>query len=173
MKKIKNFIIDVDGVFTDGSYYYSAEGKVMKKFGPDDNDALAFLKDKLNIHTISGDKRGFAITKKRIKDDMGLKLDLVSTYERLDWISKQYNLKETIYMADGIFDTIVFKKVRYSIAPANAFFKTKEQANFVTKSKGGEGAVAEACIHILKKFFNVNFDAENLDFKKGSGAWKK
>ncbi len=30
---IKNLILDVDGVFTDGKYYYTTEGKVMKKFG--------------------------------------------------------------------------------------------------------------------------------------------
>lgn len=171
--KIKNFIIDVDGVFTDGSYYYSAKGKIMKKFGPDDNDTLTFLKDLLNIHVISGDKRGFLITKKRIKEDMGLKLDLVSTFGRLDWIIKHYDLKETIYMADGIFDSIVFRKIAYSIAPANAFFKTKELANFVTNSRGGEGAVAEASIHILKKFFNIDFNPENLSFVRGSGVWKK
>jgi len=169
----KNFIIDVDGVFTDGTFYYTVEGKIMKKFGPDDNDALSFIKDKLNIHVISGDKRGFPITKKRISDDMGLKLDLVSTYERLDWIKNQYDPLETIYMADGIFDALVFPSVAYSIAPANAFITAREQANFVTCAKGGEGAVAEAVIHILDHFFDTRFDATVADFSKGSGAWKK
>ena len=28
------FVIDVDGVLTDGKFYYTTEGKVMKKFGP-------------------------------------------------------------------------------------------------------------------------------------------
>lgn len=171
--KIKNLIIDVDGVMTDGGFYYTVEGKVMKKFGPDDVDALTLIEDKLNVHFISGDKRGLPITKKRIADDMGFKLDLVSTFERLGWIKEHFDPKETIYIADGIFDGIVFKKVAYSIAPSNAFEGTKRLANFVTKNKGGQGALAEAIIHILKIFFHQNFNVDKLDLKKGSGAWKK
>ncbi|MBA4319485.1 MAG: phosphatase [Flavobacterium sp.] len=169
--KPKYLILDVDGVFTDGMFYYTTEGKVMKRFGPEDNDALSLLKDKLIIHAISGDKNGFAITKKRIADDMKLPLDMVSTFNRVEWIEQRYNLAETIYMGDGIYDPLVFKKVGYSIAPANAFYKTKEMADFVTNAKGGEGAVAEACLHILEKFFEP-FDLFKLDFSNGSGAWK-
>jgi hypothetical protein len=32
--------LDVDGVMTTGEFYYSADGKVMKVFGPDDHNAL-------------------------------------------------------------------------------------------------------------------------------------
>lgn len=169
----KIFLIDVDGVFTDGKFYYTVDGKVMKKFGPEDNDALTLLDGKLKIHAISGDKRGYKITKKRIVEDMGLKLSLVSTFERLEWIKDHFNPKEVIYMGDGIFDPLVFKEVAYSIAPANAFFKTKELADFVTQAKGSEGAVAEAVIHILNKFFNVQFDIEKITLKNGSGAWRR
>ena len=38
----KYFILDVDGVFTDGKFLYTKDGKVMKIFGPEDNDALSF-----------------------------------------------------------------------------------------------------------------------------------
>ena len=61
---------------------------------------------------ISGDKRGFSITKKRV-DDMGFPLNLVSTFERVKWLEKKFNLKETIYMGDGIYDALVFEKVKY------------------------------------------------------------
>ncbi len=169
----KNFIIDADGVFTDGKFYYTSEGKVMKKYGPEDADALSLLKGKMNIHVITGDKRGFPITQKRIQEDMKLPLDLVSTFERVNWIKEHYNLEETIYMGDGIFDPLVFKEVAYSIAPANAFFNTKKYANHVTSAIGSEGAVAEAVLHILGVFFGKEFDVFSLDFTQGSGAWKK
>lgn len=102
---------------------------------------------------VTGDKKGFAITKKRIVDDMGFSLDLVSTIRRIDWIAEHYNPKQVIYMGDGIFDHYVMKKVAYSIAPANADILAKQYANFVTTRSGGDRAVAEACLHILKKFF--------------------
>jgi len=175
MKKFKpkNFIIDADGVFTDGSFYYSSKGKVLKKFGPDDADALTLIKNKLNIIVVTGDKKGFAITKKRIAEDMHLKLVLVSPFKRIEWIKDRFELKETIYMGDGIFDSLVFDKVKYAIAPANALDLTKRKADYVTKRRGGEGAVAEAVIHLLKKFFNQNLDLTKVDFSEGSGAWKK
>lgn len=169
---MKNLIIDVDGCLTTGQFLYSAEGKVMKVFGPDDADALSILREKINIEMISGDKRGFPITKKRIADDMKFPLDLVSTFERVAWLEKKFNLKETIYMGDGIYDALVFEKVAYSIAPANGFYLTKQKANFVTQNKGGEGAVAEACVHIMEKFFS-KFNLSKLDFNSGSGYWNK
>jgi 3-deoxy-D-manno-octulosonate 8-phosphate phosphatase (KDO 8-P phosphatase) len=167
----KFFILDVDGVFTDGKFVYTKDGKVMKTFGSDDHDALSLLKEKIQVLAVTGDKNGFEITKKRF-EDMKIPLDLVSTYERVEWIREKFNLKETIYMGDGIFDPLVFREVGYSIAPANAFFKTKQLANFVTNAKGGEGAVAEACLHILEKFFQP-FDLFKHDFKIGSGSWNK
>jgi len=171
--KPKNLIIDVDGVMTDGRFYYSKDGKVMKAFGPDDHDALLLLKPHLNIIFVTGDRKGFDISKKRIADDMKFPLELVSTFERIHWIKEQgLNPNETIYIGDGIFDAMVFKEVMYGIAPANAFHTTKSVANFVTKSGGGDSAVAEACVHILEKFFTP-FDHLNVEIRESSGEWNK
>lgn len=171
-KKLKNFLVDVDGVLTTGQFHYTSKGKTVKIFGADDNDALGLLKPFLNIEMVSGDKRGFPISKKRVQDDMKFPIHLVSTADRLNWIEKHFNLSETIYMGDGIFDAIVFAKVAYSIAPANSFFKIKDFANFVTKAKGGEGAVAEACWHLLEKFFG-GADIQNLTIKPNQGISSK
>ncbi len=171
--KFKNFIFDVDGVFTDGKFYYSEEGKILKRFGDADNDALSFLKNKLHVEMVTGDKRGYKISKKRIHDDMGYNISLVSTFQRAEWMNEKFNLNETIYMGDGIYDPLVFNKVGYSIAPANAFYLTKQYADFITKSEGGSGAVAEAIIHVIEKFIDPEFDIFKIDFKQGSGNWKK
>ena len=149
----KVFILDTDGVITTGQFFYTAEGKAMKVFGPDDNDALSLLKPYLETRFVTGDKKGYPISKKRISDDMKFQLDLVSTIHRVEWIKKRYNLAEVIYMGDGIFDHYVMQRVGYSIAPANADKLTASQANYVTKRSGGDRAVAEACLHILEEFF--------------------
>jgi 3-deoxy-D-manno-octulosonate 8-phosphate phosphatase (KDO 8-P phosphatase) len=165
----KNFIFDVDGVFTDGKFYYSKEGKMYKIFGDADNDSLSILKKYMNIEMVTGDKRGFEISKKRIEIDMGYKLSLVSTFKRTEWIKERYNLAETIYMGDGIYDPLVFEHVAYSICPSNGFINTKKYANYITSSAGGCGAVAEAVIHVLQKFFDIE-DILKLDIKS-SGSW--
>ena len=165
------FILDVDGVMTSGNFLYTSEGKFCKIFGPDDNDALSILNNFLEIRFVSGDKKGFAITKKRIVDDMGYKLDLVSTIKRIDWIREKYPLNQVIYMGDGIFDHFVMKEVMYSIAPLNADDNAKRFSKYVTRRKGGERSVSEACLHLLEKFF-VPFDPNTLPNLKGkNGEW--
>ena len=168
----KYFIIDVDGVMTTGHFIYSSEGKMFKIFGPDDNDGLSLLQDYLSIHFITGDKKGFPITKKRISDDMNFPLDIVSTIKRAEWIKNNYSLNETIYMGDGIFDHYVMKQVFYSIAPANSDKNAKKFADYVTSRSGGDRAVAEACLHILEKFFEP-YDSDSLPNTKTklSGEW--
>ena len=95
-RKMTNFILDVDGVLTSGNFYYSADGKVMKAFGPDDNDALS-LKNYIDISFVTGDKKGFPISKKRIVDDMGYELNLVSTIRRIEWISDLFSRIRDLY----------------------------------------------------------------------------
>jgi 3-deoxy-D-manno-octulosonate 8-phosphate phosphatase (KDO 8-P phosphatase) len=123
----------------------------------DTNAAINILKNYIYIHVITADVRGFEISRKRINEDMNLPLDLVGSKERLGWLTNRFDLNSTIYMGDGIFDPLIFTKVMYSIAPRNAFIFIKEYANYVTKSNGGERAVAEACLHILNKFFSIKY----------------
>jgi len=156
IKKPKLFILDVDGVITTGTFFYDKNGKLLKEFGPDDHEALKILNKYLKIIFISADKKGFNISKKRIEKDMNFKLFHVPSRERFKWILKKFPKKEIIYMGDGIFDQFIMKKFFYSIAPNNSYFKTKKNSKFVTQSRSGERAVAEACEHILKKFFKKN-----------------
>ena len=151
----KVLILDVDGVMTSGQFLYSESGKQMKVFGPDDNDGLGLLNPHIEIRFVTGDRKGFSISNKRIKEDMKCDLDLVSTIKRIEWIKERYKPEDVIYMGDGIFDHYVMKEVGYSIAPANSDRIAKAHANYVTERSGGDRAVAEACLHIMQKFFTA------------------
>jgi 3-deoxy-D-manno-octulosonate 8-phosphate phosphatase (KDO 8-P phosphatase) len=166
------FILDVDGVMTPGTFFYSAEGKVLKAFGPDDHDGLSLLRPYLEIRFVTGDKKGYPISKRRIVDDMGFPLDVVSTIRRIDWIRDAYDPARVVYMGDGIFDPYVMREVGYAIAPANADANAKAAAHFVTARAGGDRAVAEACLHLLETFFTP-YDPARLPAAQGkmSGEW--
>lgn len=172
MNKKTSFILDVDGVLTTGQFLYTIEGKFAKVFGPDDNDALKLLVPYVEIIFVTGDRKGFEISKRRIVNDMGYPLELVSTIKRVEWIQEKYSLENVIYMGDGIFDHYVMKQVGYAIAPSNADELAKKHAHFVTQRAGGERAVAEACLHILDKFFEP-YDPEILPSSKTPtfGEW--
>jgi 3-deoxy-D-manno-octulosonate 8-phosphate phosphatase (KDO 8-P phosphatase) len=147
------FILDLDGVLSDGKFYYSDKGKILKAFSVDDHDALNYLSRFIKIQVITADSKGIKISKRRIEKDMGLSLELVPAQNRVEWLANRFDLTKAIYMGDGIFDFLVFKEVMYSISPNSALFSTKKYADFVTKSNSGERAVAEACIKILEIFF--------------------
>jgi len=153
---LKNFIIDIDGVMTNGQMLYTKNGKYIKVFGPDDSDMLSILKKYINICFITTDKKGYPISKKRIVNDMGFKLYYVKNMDRVHWINKKFNLNQTIYMGDSIFDSIVLKKVAFGIAPQNADKYAKKFAKFITKRNGGDRAVSEACEFILREFFKID-----------------
>lgn len=152
------FVLDVDGVMTTGQFLYDTKGKAYKIFGPDDSDGLKILKKYIEIQFVSADKRGFEISKKRIQDDMGYPINLVSSDRRYAWIKERYDPAKVIYMGDGFFDHKIMKGVGYSIAPANADINAKKYSNYITERNGGDRAVAEACIHIAKKFFDYKED---------------
>lgn len=167
--KPKVFILDVDGVLTDGGFYYTAEGKVAKKFGADDNDALSLLRPFLEIIFVTGDKRGFPISQKRI-EDMHFRLELVSTIKRIEWIKERFDPQKVIYMGDGIFDHYVMREVGYGISTQDGDSHAKSYADYVTARAGGRRAVAEACLHIMEKFFvpyNENIlPADNINYAR-------
>jgi 3-deoxy-D-manno-octulosonate 8-phosphate phosphatase (KDO 8-P phosphatase) len=166
------FILDVDGVMTDGKFYYSEKGKIFKIFSADDHDGLCLLKKYIKIIFVTGDKRGFKISEKRIVGDMKMDLELVSTTQRLNWFKERYDLNKIIYMGDGIFDHYVMKHVLYSIAPSNSDPNAMKNADYVTKRIGGDRAVAEASLHILDKFFKpYNPDKDLPSNLQASGTW--
>lgn len=170
--KPKIFILDVDGVMTDASFFYTAEGKAMKRFGSDDHDGLSLLKPYMEIRFVTGDHRGYPISEARIVKDMKMQLDLVSTTQRLKWIREQYDPSEVIYMGDGIFDHYVMQGVGYSIAPISGHPLARGTASYVTKARAAEGAVADAALHVLEKFFTAYDPQKPLDEGISfSGAW--
>lgn len=150
---IKTVIFDVDGVFTDGSFYYTVDGKIMKKFGAHDSDGIKILKDLgVEIFAISADKRGFEITNKRMKD-LNIELTYVTEVERLEFVQEKFPAEYVAFMGDGLFDAPVLSHVKFGIAPANACSFAKNCADYVTLSYGGSGAVFEASLEIATRYF--------------------
>lgn len=155
MNKKIVFIMDLDGVLTDGTFLYDDSGKKYKRFGPDDSDALNLIKDDIEIAICSADHRGFNISERRI-NDMGFKLNYVKQTERLQWINNNYPSSKyfRIYMGDSFVDAPVMKGVDFSICPNNSNNIAKMVANYVSDYDGGNRAVSDAVLFIMKNFLN-------------------
>ena len=155
MEKKYTFVLDCDGVFTSGGMVYNSEGKCEKVFGPDDADALKLIKDQVNIVICSADHRGFPITQKRI-NDMGFELTCVKSKDRLQWIKDNCQGTEVAYMGDSFQDAPIFKGVDVAICTSDSSFLAKKYADYITPSKGGNRAVADAVFWLARRWFDLS-----------------
>lgn len=140
--KITSVIFDVDGVLTDGTFFYSVEGKILKRFGSHDAPAIKKCKSIFNLQLISADKKGFEISKLRA-DHLGLPITLVPEDLRSDWIAKNFTREETALVVDSFTDIPSLINVARSFAPNNAHPELLKRVSSVLKASGGSGAVAE------------------------------
>ena len=147
----KYFISDIDGCLNDGRIYWDARGqKPFKAFGNYDHDGVKLLRDHVKLIFISADRHGWDILKSRVADHMKCDLHYVPEASRYDFVS-QYGFDEVAYMGDGIFDAKIIRAAKLGIAPAQARIEAKQAADYITPSKGGEGAYLDACVHIMKQ----------------------
>jgi len=156
-KKIKLFLMDVDGVLTDGKMYYlpgrGAEMVEVKAFHSLDGIGLRLL-NQFGITTGVITGRESPGTEERARGlGMGYAYQgFLSKLEPLRQILADTGLKpeNVAYMGDDWTDLPVLKKAGLACAPANALDEVKAAAHLVTKKEGGLGAVREVCDFILK-----------------------
>ena len=72
--------------------------------------------------------------------------------EVFEKILKKHKLSadEAAYLGDDIVDIPVLKRVGFSAAVADALDVVKKSVDYITKNKGGRGAVREVCEMILQ-----------------------
>jgi 3-deoxy-D-manno-octulosonate 8-phosphate phosphatase (KDO 8-P phosphatase) len=151
--RVKLMIFDVDGVFTDGSLYFTAEGDTMKSFNSLDGHGVKMLQ-KIGIQTaiITGRKSG--IVNARAKE-----LGITHLFQGVE--DKTVALEELLakagvaaadcgYMGDDWPDLAVMRRCGFAAAPANAHPEVIQRVHWVAEARGGHGAVREVCDAILR-----------------------
>jgi len=150
---IQCLLLDVDGVLTDGRLYYNSQGEVSVSFHIQDGLGIrALLTHHLEVGILTG-KNHPAVTHRM--QALGVKhlyqglSDKVPTYESL---LKTFKLSESqvAYMGDDLPDLPILQRVGLSVCPADANPYVQETVSWVTRAKGGRGAVRELVDFILK-----------------------
>lgn len=152
-RRIQMILLDVDGVMTDGGLYYGPDGIQMKRFHAHDGYGVVRAREHgMKLGIISG--RGAPAVEMRAKD---LKLDevLLRVDDKLaaaSGIMERRGLSEDelAYIGDDLIDIPLLKAVGFSAAPRNALPPVKRVVDYVTTTKGGEGAVREFIDVILR-----------------------
>ena len=84
----------------------------------------------------------------RIVEHMKCDLVLVPEASRYEFV-ENYGFNNVAYMGDGFYDAPIIRAARYGIAPAQGRIEARKAANYVTPSRGGEGAYFDACLWLL------------------------
>lgn len=153
LKPIKLLILDVDGVMTDGRIIYDANGVESKFFNVKDGHGIKMLqRSGVQVGIISG-RESMVVTNRAA--ELGITivyqraLDKLGPYEE---VLKTTGLQdhEVAYMGDDILDVPVMRRVGFAAAPADAVADVLPHVHFVTRNRGGWGAVREVCDFLLK-----------------------
>ena len=159
IEKIKVVCLDVDGVLTNGKIVLDDTGRDIKAFDAKDGLGVHLLR-KAGIKTAIISAKSSGAIDFRAKD---LKIDRVyqDAYPKNEAFEDMLNFfgirdEDVCFIGDDLPDICIFRRAGLAIAPQNASFEAKQEADYVTERYGGDGAVREAIELILK----------------GQGKWK-
>jgi 3-deoxy-D-manno-octulosonate 8-phosphate phosphatase (KDO 8-P phosphatase) len=157
-QRIKAIFFDVDGVMTDGNIYLLPNvggGPPVEAKGFHAHDGVG-----ISLARMGGLKVG--IITRRSSETVAirgrdLKLDYVEqgSMDKLTTmlqVLKREGLTErdACFVGDDIVDLAVMRRCGLAIAVPNARKEVKEEAHYITKCAGGEGAARDAVEYILR-----------------------
>ncbi|MBT0562569.1 KdsC family phosphatase [Riemerella anatipestifer] len=153
LSKIKAFVFDVDGVFTDGSIYLMPDGSMCRTMNVLDGYAVVkAVKKGYKIGIITG---GYDPMVKHRLHYLGI-VDYYpkSSKKIIDYedFKSKHNLKdeEILTMGDDLPDIEMMKASALSTCPPNAVPEVKAIADYISPIYGGKGAVRDVIEQVLK-----------------------
>lgn len=146
--------LDVDGVLTDGRIYVDDDGRDLKAFDAHDGAGIAYLRmSGLRTALLSGRRsRAVRHRARELKIDVVIQQAIPQKSDALDRLLRRLRVSadEICYLGDDLGDLPVLRRVGLPVAVANARPEVKRCAAYVTRARGGRGAVREIAERILK-----------------------
>jgi 3-deoxy-D-manno-octulosonate 8-phosphate phosphatase (KDO 8-P phosphatase) len=143
---VKLFVCDVDGVLTDGTVLYGAQGELAKQF---------FIRDGMGLRLLeaAGVRVGIITSEDSPVVHGRMKKLMLSAYkpgmkrkgDALRELMKQFKAggAETVYVGDDVNDAEAFEAAGIPCAPGDATEFARDSARYVTQAPGGRGAIRE------------------------------
>lgn len=152
-KQTQLLALDVDGVLSDGSVYFTAQGDEIKAFSILDGQGIKSLqKFGITVAIITG--RNSPLTARRASDlgiehiTQGREDKKVALDELLDKLDIAPD--NVTYVGDDLPDLSAIRYVGLGVTVPNGHSFVKEHADYCTTKSGGNGAVREVCDLILE-----------------------
>lgn len=157
-ERINYFVLDVDGVFTDGCVYYDANGELAKKFDMRDGMGLEILRQH-QVEVIVITSENSALVQKRM-EKLQIKHIFLGVKDKYSFMQNFIQNNATswsnlAYVGDDVNDLANICTVGWSFSPANATETVKQHVDFILNHDSANGAIREVCEWIMK--YNKRF----------------
>ena len=152
-KNVKLLILDVDGVLTDGRIVIDDRGVETKCFDVRDGHGIKLLK-RANIQVVIITGRRSEVVSHRARE-LGIDSVYQNIHDKLEVyraILDEKGLKdeEVGFVGDDLVDLPLMKRVGFSAVVADGSEELQPYADYVSRNRGGRGAVREISELILK-----------------------
>ncbi|TME34093.1 MAG: HAD family hydrolase [Chloroflexi bacterium] len=147
-RRVRLLCVDVDGVLTDAGMYYGPDGEVLKKFNTRDGMGLARVREVgVAVAIISGEDSAIVharAAKLKIDD---VYCDAANKRAAVDALCDKHDLAldQVAFIGDDLNDLSALESVGLACAVADAAEPVQAVAHYVTRRRGGDGAVREVC----------------------------
>ena len=167
LNDITTFILDIDGVLTNGDIIVTTEGEQYRTMNTKDGYAItSALKEGYKICIISGGSNEGV--RKRL-EKLGVNEIHLGTHEKVSFLEnfiEQNNLskEEIIYIGDDLPDYNVMQMVALPCCPQDAVPEIKAISKYISHKNGGRGVVRDVIEQVMKtqgkwmKNFNALYD---------------
>jgi 3-deoxy-D-manno-octulosonate 8-phosphate phosphatase (KDO 8-P phosphatase) len=153
LRRIRAIAMDVDGVLTDGGIWWGPGGEEWKRFCFADIMGVSLARRAgLQLALISGEDSPLVdrfAGKLRIRHVFKGCRDKAAALRSFA-AAAGVELDEICYFGDDVNDLAAMRIAGFSAAPANAARDVLAEADFIARSRGGDGAVRELIEDILK-----------------------
>lgn len=152
--KTKAFILDVDGVMTDGGIMPIEGGMdFIRKYNAKDGYAIAYaVRRGYKVCVITGGHGNLLRSRMERLGVTKLYLNCMDKIAAMQEFFAEYDVDPatTIYMGDDIPDLECMREVGIPVCPADACMEVIEASRYVSEYDGGRGAVRDIVEQVLR-----------------------
>ena len=163
LKTIKAFVLDVDGVLTNGGLIIYPDGKFLRQMNAKDGYAIKLaINHGYLLCVITGGREQNVKTR---LENLGVKEVFLNAHDKLPVLKnfiEKYNLnkEEVLYVGDDIPDLESMKYVGVSCCPKDAAYDIKNNSDYISNKNGGEGCVRDIIEQTLRVSEKWNLDGQ-------------
>lgn len=163
--RVRLMIFDVDGILTDGSLHFGAEGEVIKTFNVLDGHGIKLLQQS-GVLTAIISARTSPIVLRRATD-LGIVHVVQGAHDKraafLQLLAETGIEADACgFVGDDVIDLPILTRVAFAASVPGAHAEVRSRVHYVTQVGGGRGAARELCDFILRA--QGNYDAALAPF---------